>query len=207
MFLVHNERTKLSASWLNALATAVVAAGLFAPAAALLYGLSDLKIGALFMVGVALACLALGAVLHLGGRMLLGRLREWAKATSSSWRSTCCCRPCLSSWRRRSRSGSPIGWNGASSAIIRPSNDLLSPPARPVRRAGCAGLPADPDKVRARLHKILAEARAAETIPWGPGRASLYRTIFPQMTQFLPEEEGAQLRFEFAAELERLKAA
>jgi hypothetical protein len=65
----------------------------------------------------------------------------------------------------------------------------------------------DPDKVRARLHKILAEARAAETLPWAPGRVSLYRTIFPQMTNWLPEEEGAQLRFEFATELARLEAA
>jgi len=64
----------------------------------------------------------------------------------------------------------------------------------------------DMDKVRARLHKILAEARAADKIPWGPGRLSLYRTIFPQMTNWLPEDEGAQLRFEFETELERLKA-
>ncbi len=65
----------------------------------------------------------------------------------------------------------------------------------------------DPDKVRARLHKILAEARAADAVPWGPARLSLYRTIVPQMTSFLPDEEGAQLRFEFEQELERLKAA
>lgn len=65
----------------------------------------------------------------------------------------------------------------------------------------------DPDKVRARLHKILAEARAAQTLPWGPGRASLYRTIFPQMTNWLPEEEGAQLRFAFEMEIARLEAA
>ena len=65
----------------------------------------------------------------------------------------------------------------------------------------------DPDKVRARLHKILAEARAADTIPWGPGRLSLYRTIVPQMASFLPEDEGAQLRFDFASELARLEAA
>ncbi len=63
----------------------------------------------------------------------------------------------------------------------------------------------DLDSVRARLHKILVETRAAETLPWG--RASLYRTIFPQMTLWLPEEEGAQLRLEFEAEMERLKAA
>jgi hypothetical protein len=65
----------------------------------------------------------------------------------------------------------------------------------------------DPDKVRSRLHKILAEARAAKHLPWEPTTVSLYRTIFPQMTNWLPEEEGAQLRFEFEAELERLKAA
>jgi hypothetical protein len=65
----------------------------------------------------------------------------------------------------------------------------------------------DPDKVRARLHKILAEARAAQKFPWDPTRVSLYRTIFPQMTDLLPEEEGVQLRFEFEAELVRLEAA
>jgi hypothetical protein len=65
----------------------------------------------------------------------------------------------------------------------------------------------DPDKVRARLHKILAEARAAQTFPWEPTRVSLYRTIFPQMSLWLPEDESAQLRFEFEAEIKRLEAA
>ena len=65
----------------------------------------------------------------------------------------------------------------------------------------------DPDKVRARLHKILAEARAARTLPWEPTTVSLYRTIFPQMSLFLPEDEGAQLRFEFEREIARLEAA
>ena len=74
--------------------------------------------------------------------------------------------------------------------------DSRPPPYRP-----------DPDKVRARLHKILGEARAAQLLPWEPTRTSLYRTIFPQMTLFLPEDEGAQLRFAFEMELERLEAA
>jgi hypothetical protein len=65
----------------------------------------------------------------------------------------------------------------------------------------------DPDSVRAELHKILAEARAAQKLPWDPSRVSLYRTIFPQMTNWLPEDEGAQLRFEFDTEMTRLKAA
>ena len=66
---------------------------------------------------------------------------------------------------------------------------------------------ADPEKVRQELNRILAEARAAKSMPWDDKRAALYRTIFPQMTNWLPEEEGAQLRFEFMTELERLKAA
>lgn len=65
---------------------------------------------------------------------------------------------------------------------------------------------ADPDSVRAELYKILAEARAAQKLPWEPGTVLLYRTIFPQMTNWLPDEEGAQLRFEFEAEIRRLEA-
>jgi hypothetical protein len=66
---------------------------------------------------------------------------------------------------------------------------------------------ANPDTVRQELYKILAEARAAQTMPWDARRTSLYRTIFPQMTNWLPEEEGTQLRFDFETELARLEAA
>lgn len=76
---------------------------------------------------------------------------------------------------------------------------------------GAEGAPAayrpDPDKVRRRLEKILAEARAAQKSPWEPTTLSLYRTIFPQMSNWLPDEEAAQLRFEFETELARLEAA
>ena len=65
----------------------------------------------------------------------------------------------------------------------------------------------DLDQVRTRLHKILAEARAAEKLPWDTDQLLVYRSIFPQMAGWLPEEEGAQLRFEFDTELTRLKAA
>ncbi len=44
-------------------------------------------------------------------------------------------------------------------------------------------------------------------MPWDARRVLLYRTIFPQMTNWLPEEEGSQLRFAFEAELVRLEAA
>ncbi len=65
----------------------------------------------------------------------------------------------------------------------------------------------DLDDVRARLNRILAEARAAEKLPWDADRTMLYRTIFPYMAGWLPEEEGAQLRFEFNTEMTRLGAA
>ena len=65
----------------------------------------------------------------------------------------------------------------------------------------------DPDEVRAELRGILAEARSAKVMPWDDDRAGLYRVIFPKMTNCLPDEEGAQLRFEFETELARLEAA
>jgi hypothetical protein len=53
---------------------------------------------------------------------------------------------------------------------------------------------ADPDSVRAELYKILAEARAAQKLPWDPKKVLLYRTIFPQMTNWLhPRPRPAEL--------------
>lgn len=75
--------------------------------------------------------------------------------------------------------------------------DLFGAEAAPAYRP-------NPDKVRSRLHKILAEARAAQKLPWERTTVSLYRTIFPQMTLWLPEEEAAQFRLEFDAEMARL---
>jgi hypothetical protein len=86
------------------------------------------------------------------------------------------------------------------SELFEPQPDLFGAEPVPTYRP-------DPDKVRRRLEKILAEARAAQKLPWEPTTVSLYRTIFPQMTNWLPEEEGAQLRFDFEAELARLEAA
>lgn len=76
MFLVHNERTKLTASWLNTLATALIAAGAFAPMAARVYGLSALPIGVFYLSAIAFACVAVGAGLHVSGLAMLGRLQE-----------------------------------------------------------------------------------------------------------------------------------
>jgi hypothetical protein len=66
---------------------------------------------------------------------------------------------------------------------------------------------ADPDKVRAELLGVLAKARAAQTFPWDARRTLYWRTVFPQMTNWLPDDEAAQLRFEFETEIRRLDAA
>ena len=66
---------------------------------------------------------------------------------------------------------------------------------------------ADPDEVRADLLQDSGRGARGQDHALGRVELSLYRTIFPQMTNWLPEDEGAQLRFEFEAELERLKAA
>ena len=91
-----------------------------------------------------------------------------------------------------------------------PQQDLFETEAQPDLFESDAAPPAyrpDPDQVRARLHKILAEARAAEKLPWDRDRLLVYQTIFPQMAGWLPEREAAQLKFQFDAEMARLKAA
>jgi hypothetical protein len=75
MSLIDNERLKHTASWLNGLATALMAAGAFAPTAALLYGLST-SMNALALIVIIPICVGLGLALHLSGRALLGRLHS-----------------------------------------------------------------------------------------------------------------------------------
>ncbi len=67
---------------------------------------------------------------------------------------------------------------------------------------------ARPDEVRARLQKILGEAKAAQSLPpWDKRTTRMYQIVFPQMANWLPEMEAKQLRLEFERELERLTAA
>ncbi len=66
---------------------------------------------------------------------------------------------------------------------------------------------ADPDEVRAELLRVLAKVRAAQSFPWDARRTLYWRTVFPQMTNWLPDDEAAQLRFEFETEIKRLDAA
>ena len=65
----------------------------------------------------------------------------------------------------------------------------------------------DPDRVRRRLERILGEMRAQEKMAWDFSQQLLFQKIFPDMTHFLPDEEGAQYRAAFETEWERLMAA
>ncbi|HWA60726.1 MAG TPA: hypothetical protein VG939_05095 [Caulobacteraceae bacterium] len=65
----------------------------------------------------------------------------------------------------------------------------------------------EPDEVRRRLRRLLDQARDASTMPWPERDARMWQAVFPQMANWLPEDEANQLRFEFAQEIERLKAA
>ncbi len=62
----------------------------------------------------------------------------------------------------------------------------------------------DPEKLRSRLRRIIGQARAAEAAPWPATTLNLYRTIVPDMTRWLPDDEAADWRAQFEAELERL---
>ena len=65
----------------------------------------------------------------------------------------------------------------------------------------------DPETVRRRLKSLVEKARSAEKMPWSERDARMWQTVFPNMAKWLPDEEAEQLPFEFAQEMERLKAA
>ncbi len=64
----------------------------------------------------------------------------------------------------------------------------------------------DRDDIRAELVTILATARAArDGSPWDRRTFLYHRTVFPQMAQWLEEDERNQLCFDFAQEVERIE--
>lgn len=65
----------------------------------------------------------------------------------------------------------------------------------------------DPVEIRAKLTSLLETARKADLMPWPEKKARVWQIVFPNMANWLPEDEAAQLRFEFAQEMERLKSA
>lgn len=82
----------------------------------------------------------------------------------------------------------------------RPQGDLFGPPPR-------VSYAPKPEKVRSQLLALLDEMRAAEAMPWSEKDCGFWKQVFPQMTNWLPKDEAAQLCFEFETEMARLMAA
>lgn len=70
----HNERTKLTATYINGMATALAAAGAFAPLFALIYGEASPERLRSTAIGFAI-CVSISLALHLLARWILGRIR------------------------------------------------------------------------------------------------------------------------------------
>jgi hypothetical protein len=65
----------------------------------------------------------------------------------------------------------------------------------------------DAENIRRELRGVVAKARASATEPWDAHEFGYWRTVLPQMSRWLPEEERAELIREFEAEVARLTAA
>lgn len=93
--------------------------------------------------------------------------------------------------------GNPAG--PAQFNLFGEGEDRLQAPAR---------APVDhPARARAKLTAVLEAARAARTLPWSERDTRMWQTVFPQMANWLPDDEARQLVLDFESEIARLKAA
>lgn len=63
-----------------------------------------------------------------------------------------------------------------------------------------------PESIRALMHEMLAEARAAKVLPWTPRQLRANTATFPYMAEWLKGGEGDRLMAELKAEMDRLGA-
>lgn len=74
MSLIHNERTKYLATFVNTVAAGTIIAGVVAPLIAFTFGMPG-PISGGFAIAVSLVWLLVGAALHAMVRIILGRLQ------------------------------------------------------------------------------------------------------------------------------------
>jgi hypothetical protein len=67
--------------------------------------------------------------------------------------------------------------------------------------------PLTADDIRARMLGLIAALRGAESNPFGAAELEKHIAMFPIMAQWLPDDEGKQLVFEFEEQVERLRRA
>jgi hypothetical protein len=70
-----NEHLKLVANWSNTVATAIIAAGTFIPAAQFIFHLLPTNTETGLVFGTGLVCIVSGLAIHLFGHVFLGGLR------------------------------------------------------------------------------------------------------------------------------------
>ena len=63
----------------------------------------------------------------------------------------------------------------------------------------------DPARVRRKMEDMIEQLRVASEMPWTPDRLAHRRTVFPQMSCWLPDDEAHELCEQFDAELSRLE--
>ena len=95
-----------------------------------------------------------------------------------------------------------------------PQGEMFDSPAPPARQAihseryGIIEPPPPgghtPDTIRAKMLKLLGEARAASATPWPLRQTRTHMVMFPYMAEWLPKDEGGQLLLEFRDEMRRL---
>ena len=64
-----------------------------------------------------------------------------------------------------------------------------------------------PEDVRPKLSAVLAQLQGSQTMPLSPKELRFWRTVFPQMSRWLPDAEREALCAEFLAEVARLEGA
>jgi len=75
--------------------------------------------------------------------------------------------------------------------------------AKPARAS--SDLP-DPADVRREMLDVLAQLEAAETMPFPQKTLAMWKTIWPQMSRWLPDERDELIR-RFDAQVTRLQAS
>lgn len=87
-------------------------------------------------------------------------------------------------------------------------DDLFGEIPQPERQRSAEGRkPLTADNVRAMMIQLIDALRSADEIPFEEQEFEKHVAMFPIMAQWLPEEEGEQLCFQFGQEVERLRRA
>jgi hypothetical protein len=97
----------------------------------------------------------------------------------------------MDAWNLMSRNSQPD--------LFGTQSDLFGPPPQQSYAPSL-------EKVRAEVKKVLDKAQIAKDMPWTPKEVAFWKTVFPQMTRWLPDDEAAKLCAAFMLEITRMEA-